>query len=89
MNIYEFMAGAPRATRERASAIKDAINNNNFYVTIIEKNNKKHFKVYYKDIATGAIKSTQAKVTKDMQDFILSKNNVTFSDIAKKYLNIQ
>lgn len=88
MDLQVFLANIPVTTRERNSAVKDALDNNKIYISLVTKNNKKHFKIYFKDGNT--IKSKQLKVTDVTKEYILKNISiVTLSDTAREFLNIQ
>lgn len=89
MNLQEFLNGVPQSTRERTSAIKEALKNKDIYISIINKNNKKYFKLYYYN-ELKQLKTKQLKITDISKQYILkNKDIVAFSDNAKDMLNIK
>ena len=89
MNLQEFLNGVPQSTRERVSAVKEALKNKEVYTSIINKNNKKYFKLYYYN-EQKQLKQKQLKITDISKQYILkNKDIIAFSDNAKEYLNIR
>lgn len=88
MNINEFLSNLPTTTRERQSDIQDALNAGKLYVSVITKNTKKHFKIYFRDGETTT--SKQLKCSPNSKDYILkNKELIEFSKDAKEYLNLK
>lgn len=88
MDIKEFLNNIPVAKRERESVIKYSLNSGKIaYISIINKNNKKTFKLYF--LKDGKINSKQLKFSDDSKNYILkNKTSLAFSDTAKKELNV-
>lgn len=86
MDLSQFLINLPTVTRERHSDIKETLDAGKIYVTAINKNNKKHFKLYYKD--GGEVKTKQLKVTAATVLYISQNLSiVTLSDTAQKLLD--
>ena len=86
MEISDFISSLPVTTRERDSKIKDALDSGKVYISLINKNNKKHFKIYFKD--GDSIKTKQLKVTDTSMSYILkNKDIISFSESAAKYFD--
>lgn len=89
MELKQFLNAIPASTRERASAIKNALNNKDIYISVINKNNKKYFKLYYYNDAKQ-LKNKQLKISDISKQYILkNKDIISFSDSAKNILNIK
>lgn len=89
MDLNQFLSAIPATTRERASAIKDALNNKDIYISIINKNDKKYFKLYYYN-DDKQLKNKQLKISDISKQYILkNKDIIEFSDNAKKILDIK
>lgn len=87
MDINDFIINIPATTRERESKIKEALDSGKVYISLINKNNKKHFKIYFKD--GNNIKTRQLKYNDTTKEYILkNKDIVTFSDGTKEYLEL-
>lgn len=88
MNLNEFINNLPTVKRERESIIKDSLNSGKIaYISIINKNNKKTFKLYF--LKDGKMNSKQLKYSDESKNYILkNKESLAFSDIAKKELNV-
>lgn len=89
MDLQTFITNIPVTTRERASKIKEALDGGSVaYISLITKNNKKHFKIYYKDGTT--VKTKQLKCSDITKNYMIkNKDAITLSEDARKYLNIQ
>lgn len=89
MDLNQFLSAIPTSTRERASAIKNALNNKDIYISVINKNDKKYFKLYYYNDAKQ-LKNKQLKITDISKQYILkNKDIISFSDSAKDMLDIK
>ena len=87
MDLNEFLSNIPTTTRDRKSAVKKALKTKSVYISIITKNNKKHFKMYFYN--NNTLKTKQLKMNDVSKKYILENKNIAaFSDKAKNYLNI-
>ena len=87
MDLNDFITNLPTTTRERNSEVREALDSGKLYISLINKNNKKHFKIYF--MQGDVVKTKQLKTSENAKKYILeNKNIVVFSNSAKQYLGL-
>ena len=86
MDLNEFLSNIPTTTRERASEIKNALKEKDIYASVVNKNEKKYFKLYFYN--GDILKTKQLKITPENKGYVLMGENISvFSEKVKDILS--
>lgn len=84
MNISEFIENIPVTTRTRDSKIRTALEQGKIFVSVINKNNKRHYKIYYMN--NNVVKTKQLKLSDSSTEYL--KKNIELLELSEEAQNV-
>lgn len=89
INLTQFLEALPTTTRERSSAIQDAVNEGKIYISLINRNGNDTFKLHFKATPNATtITEKQLKATPEVARYLAGNDTLAvFSDKARTCIN--